>query len=61
MKNNITWKFFIKSLTESEIPVKLNFSPFAGLNIILNMITHKQKEANTKNVSSISPSKVVNL
>ena len=62
MKNKITWKNFIKSLTESEIAAKLNFSPFTGLNIMLNMMIHKQKEANTENFCcSISPSEVTDL
>ena len=62
MKNNITWKNFTKSWIESEIAAKLNFSPFAGLNIMLNMMIHKQKEANTENFCcSISPSEVTDL
>ena len=61
MKNNITWKNFTKSLIESEIAAKLNFSPFTGLNIMLNMMIHKQKEANTENFCSISPSEVTDL
>ena len=40
--------------TVSEIAAKLNFSPFTGVNIALNMIMHKEKEANTENFSSIS-------
>ena len=60
-KMKLPEKNFIKSLTESEIAAKLNFSPFTGLNIKLNMIIHKQKEANTGNFCSISPSKVTDL
>ena len=42
----------------SEIAARLNliFTPFTGVNITLNMIMRKKKEANTENFGSISPS-----
>ena len=51
------------SQTKSEIAARLNFifTPFTGVNITLNMIMHKKKEANTENFGSTSPSWLTNL
>ena len=46
------------SQTNAEIASRLNliFTPFTGVNITLNMIIHKKKEADAETFGSISPS-----